>query len=158
MLVGIWFSIETIASTFYGIPLIFFACLIGLLIGLLISRKPSASEGWGDAFETRNVFQRQRKLTYVFFVVALISFTNVTIFTGESEVTQARVIEKHERSGKSTSYILSIISVNRGRLGLNVGERFWDNISNGELIEITIQRNILGFYVVTEYEKANKPM
>ena len=60
MFIAIWFSIDTIGSTFSGIILICITTLIAVLAGFLISRKPNASEGWGNAFEARNVFQRQR--------------------------------------------------------------------------------------------------
>lgn len=158
MFIAIWFSIDTIGSTFSGIFLICITSLIAVLVGFLISRKPSASEGWGNVFEARNVFQRQRKSTYIFFIIAVISFINVSVFAGGPEVFQTKVIEKYTLRGKSTIYKLSISPLNKGQLGLRVGKSFWETIQNGEEIEITTQKNILGLYVVTSYKKANKPM
>ena len=158
MFIAIWFSIDTIGSTFSGIILICITTLIAVLAGFLISRKPNASEGWGNAFEARNVFQRQRKSTYIFLIMAIISFVNVSVFVGGPEVIQTKVIEKYTLSGKTTAYKLLISPINKGQLGLRVGEKFWESVQNDELIEITTQKNILGLYVVTSYKKANKQM
>tara|TARA_B110000211_G_scaffold232078_1_gene294980 strand:- start:130 stop:387 length:258 start_codon:yes stop_codon:yes gene_type:complete len=80
------------------------------------------------------------------------------MLVGEPEYFDTEIIEKRISRGKSTSYILAIAPEKFGTLDLKVGEEFWNSQSVGNTLVISVQENIFGLYVVTDYSTANKTL
>lgn len=158
LILGVWFSIETVNSTFYGFELALGTALFGFVVGLILHKKRNRSELWDSFVDKRNFFRSQRKTTYMFFFLAVIGFSNSYMLVGEPNYLNTEITEKRISRGKSTSYILAIAPAEYGTLDLKVGEKFWNSQSVGNELMIEVQENIFGLYVVTDYSTANKPL
>lgn len=158
LFLGIWFSIETVNRTFYGLELVFCTAAIGLAIGLILHKKRNTSELWDSFADRRSFFRSQRRTTYMFFCLAVVGFASSYILVGETVRMNVEITDKRISKGKSTSYILAIAPEGFGPLDLKVGEDFWNSQSAGNMLMIVVQENILGFYVVTDYSTANKAL
>lgn len=158
LILGVWFSIETVNSTFFGFELAIGTALFGLIIGLVLHKKRNPSELWDSFVDKRSFFRSQRRTTYMFFFLAVVGFLNSYMLVGEPEYLDTEITEKRISRGKSTSYILAIAPEKLGTLDLKVGEEFWNSQSVGNTLMISVQENIFGLYVVTDYSTANKTL
>ena len=71
---------------------------------------------------------------------------------GSPFIINTPVIEKAHRSGRSAYYTITVQPVNYPRLELRVKEKFWQEISIGQKVTLTAQKNVLGLSVVDKYE------
>ena len=156
LILGIWFSIETVNRTFYGFELVFCTAVIGLAAGFIIHKKRNTSELWNSFVDRRSFFRSQRRTTYMFFCLAVVGFSSSYILVGETVSINVEITDKRVSKGKSTSYILAIAPEDLGPLDLKVGEDFWISQSAGNILTIEAQENILVFHVVTDCSTANK--
>jgi hypothetical protein len=158
LILGIWFSIETVNRTFYGFELVMGTTVFGLGVGLTLHKKRNTSELWDSFVDRRSFFRSQRRTTYMFFFLTVVGFSSSYIFVGEPVSIHVEINDKRISRGKSTSYILAISPEKLGPLDLKVGENFWNSQSVGNMLNIVVKENILGFYVVMDYGTGNKAL
>ncbi|MBQ4810586.1 hypothetical protein J8M20_04530 [Pseudoalteromonas luteoviolacea] len=158
LVLGIWYSFETVDRTFYGLELVIGAALFGLVIDLALHKKRNPSELWDSFVDKRNFFRSQRRTTYMFFFLTIVGLLNSYAFIEEPKFLETEITEKRISRSKSTSHILIISPKNLGTHELKVSKEFWNSHSVGNRLQIEVRENLLGFFVITDYKPtSNQP-
>ncbi|MCP4587519.1 hypothetical protein [Pseudoalteromonas sp.] len=83
------------------------------------------------------------------------SFLNLHTLKGEPKTVITEIVDKRIRTGKVSKNILAISPIEFGSFDLNVSEKFWQSQAVGDQLAITVQENIFGLNVLTNYTSAN---
>lgn len=84
--------------------------------------------------------------------IGLVGAINMHALIGSPFIFNTPVTEKAHRSGRSDYYTIVVQPVNYPRLELRVKEKFWQEISIGQKVALTAQKNVLGLSVIDKYE------
>jgi hypothetical protein len=99
------------------------------------------------------LLRSQAPSCYMFLFMALVGCINVNSLVGQTTTITTPISAKSEPTrGKSfNNYHLFVKPKGYGSLNFVVGLHNWENVKSGDLMELTIQKNILGLSTVTSY-------
>lgn len=148
-----WFFLETINTTFYGYYLMLAVAIFGYALGWLVLTHYNDIQklNHNSKMRQRPFYIFKYRSIYMVLCIGFVGAINMHALIGPTFIINTPITEKAHRSGRSTYYTITVQPVNYPRLELRVKEKFWQEISIGQKVALTAQKNVLGLSVVDKY-------
>jgi len=152
-LICVLFYIDTTETTFYGYYLMLAVAIFGYALGWLTLTHYNDIQ---TLSRSSKILQRpfyifEYRVSYMLLCIGLVGAINMHALIGPPFIIDAPVIEKTERSGRNPYHSIVVNPTNYPSLELKVNENFWQEISIGQRVLLTAQKNVLGLSVVDDY-------
>lgn len=148
-----WFYLHTVDSTFYGYYLMLAVAIFGYALGWLTLTHYNDTQALTHNSKTlqRPFYIFEFRSSYMLICIGLVGAINMHALIGAPFIIDTPIIKKTEYGGRSSYKTITVHPDNYPRLELRVKEHFWQEISIGQRVSLTAQKNVLGLSVVNDY-------
>ncbi len=142
---------------FNGLEFATLTAVASLLIGFLVYKRKDPLKFYHDGQDERHFLRRQFPLVYAAIIFILVGIASLYLFIDKPFEVIAYVEHKSRTQNKgNVTHILGIRHERFGVLRYSVSEKVWLSQRIGGHILLTVQKDVLGLYVVSSVESAGK--